>query len=96
LLGNETESETAFLRRFEPDSRMDTSSGGALNLLRNSADGNLVSALVADRAYSPLTGRISYRVVDFASEMFDPDASKLIAHDRLYMIHPLRNEGEAL
>jgi hypothetical protein len=38
----------------------------------------------------------TYRVVDFASEIFDPDAGRWVAHHRLYMIHPLRNQGEAL
>jgi hypothetical protein len=52
--------------------------------------------LVADRAYSPPTGRISYRVVDHASEMFDPDAGKWVTEDKRFMINPLRNTGEAL
>lgn len=32
--------------------------------------------VVADRAISPLTGNPRVRVVDFASEMSDPDAGK--------------------
>ena len=59
--------------------------------------GNLVRGLVADRAVSPLSQRhdVSRRRRS-ASESNDPDAGKWIADDKLYMIHPLRNEGEAL
>ena len=58
--------------------------------------GNLVSAIVADRAVSPLSTVTRYRVVDSWSESNDPDAGKWVGHDRLYMIHPHRNVGEAL
>ena len=58
--------------------------------------GNLVRGIVADRAVSPLSNVTSYRVVDSWSESDDPDAGKWVAHDRLYMIHPLRQRGEAL
>ncbi len=58
--------------------------------------GNLVRAIVADRAASPLSGTTRYRVVDAWSESDDPDAGKWVGHDRLYMIHPLRSVGEAL
>jgi hypothetical protein len=50
--------------------------------------GNLVRALVAERTASPLTQRTMYRVVAFESEMFDADAGKWIAGEKLYMIHP--------
>ena len=56
--------------------------------------GNLVRALVADRAVCPLSGVTRYRVVDAWSESRDPDASRWVGHDRLYMIHPLRDQGE--
>ena len=58
--------------------------------------GNLVRGLVAERTVSPLTQRTMYRVVDFASEMFDADAGKWIAHGKLFFFHSPRNEGEAL
>ena len=58
--------------------------------------GNLVRGIVAERTVSPLTQRTMYRVVDFASEMFDGDAGKWIADENLFMIHPLRSKGEAL
>jgi len=58
--------------------------------------GNLVHGLVAERTVGPLMHRTMYRVVDLASEMFDTDAGKWIAEDKLYMIHPLRSVGEAL
>jgi hypothetical protein len=58
--------------------------------------GNLVRGLVAERTLSPLTQRTMYRVVDLASELFDADAGKWIADQKLYMTHPLRNVGEAL
>jgi hypothetical protein len=45
---------------------------------------------------SPLTQRTMYRVFDLASELFDADAGKWIADQKLYMTHPLRNVGEAL
>ncbi len=35
----------------------------------------------------PLTQRMRYRVVDFASEMFDPEAGRWLDHDQVYMIH---------
>ncbi|MFI5455999.1 MAG: hypothetical protein ACHRXM_11170 [Isosphaerales bacterium] len=38
----------------------------------------------------------SYRLVDAWSESNDPDAGKWVAHDRLYMIHPLRQRWAAL
>jgi hypothetical protein len=49
---------------------------------------NLVRALVAEQTASPPTQRTMYRVVHFASEMFDADAGKWIAGEKLYMIHP--------
>lgn len=58
--------------------------------------GNLVRGLDADRALSPLSQVSSYRVVDSWSESYDPDAGKWVSHDRLYMIHPLGQRGEAL
>jgi hypothetical protein len=58
--------------------------------------GNLVRAIVADRAVSPLSHVVRYRVVDAWSESEDPDAGKWVGHDWLYMIHAFRNEGEAL
>ena len=58
--------------------------------------GNLVSAIVADRAVSPLSQIMHYRVVDTWFESGDPDADKWVGHDRLYMIHPLGRRGEAL
>jgi hypothetical protein len=58
--------------------------------------GNLVSAIVADLAVSPLSNVTRYRVVDSWSESNDPDAGTWVAHDRLYMIHRLCQRGEAL
>ena len=52
---------------------------------------NLVRAIVADRALSPLSGLTRYRVVNFWSESFDSDAGKWIAHARLFMFHTRRN-----
>jgi hypothetical protein len=52
--------------------------------------GNLVRGIVADRALSPLTGLTSYRVVDFWSESYDPDAGKWITHSRLFMFQTPR------
>ncbi len=48
---------------------------------------NLFRALVAERTLSPLTQRTMYRVVDFASEMFDPEPGRWLDHDQVYMIH---------
>jgi len=58
--------------------------------------GNLVSAIVADRAVSPLSNVTRYRVVDSWSVSNDPDAGTWVGHDRLYMIHPPRQRGAAL
>jgi hypothetical protein len=58
--------------------------------------GNLVRAIVADRAASPLSHAMRYRVLDFWSESDDPDAGKWVGHDRLYMIHPLSRRGQGL
>jgi hypothetical protein len=58
--------------------------------------GNLFRAIVVDRAVSPLPHVMRYRVVDNWSESDDPEAGKWIGHDRLYMIHPQRQLGEAL
>jgi len=51
-----------------------------------------INAILPDvlltRCYrNPVT---SYRVVDSWSESDDPHAGRWVAHDRLYMIHPLR------
>jgi hypothetical protein len=46
--------------------------------------GNLVRGLVADRAATPLTQRMMYRVGDLASEMFEPDSGKWVPHDKLF------------
>jgi hypothetical protein len=48
----------------------------------------LVRVIVAERALGPLSQRMRYRVVDFASEMFDPEAGRWLDHDQVYMIHP--------
>jgi hypothetical protein len=58
--------------------------------------GNLVQAIVADRAVTPLTGITRYRLVDFWSEVDDAEAGRWINHDRLFTIVPLRTRGEAL
>jgi hypothetical protein len=49
--------------------------------------GNLVRGIVADRCLSPLANVMRYRVVDAATEMFDPDAGRWIGHDKLFMFH---------
>ncbi len=43
--------------------------------------GNLVRGLVAERGASPLTHCNVYRVVDLASEMFEPDTGKWVPND---------------
>jgi hypothetical protein len=58
--------------------------------------GNLVRAIVVERAVSPLSHVMSYRVVANWSESDDPEAGKWVGHDRLYMIHRLSRRGEAL
>jgi hypothetical protein len=58
--------------------------------------GNLFRAIVVDRALSPLSHVMRYRVVDNWSESDDPDAGKWVGHDRLYMIHPLSRRGQGL
>jgi hypothetical protein len=45
--------------------------------------GNLVRAIVADRATSPLSQVTRYHVVDAWSESDDPDAGNWIGQDRL-------------
>jgi hypothetical protein len=42
--------------------------------------GTLIRGLVADRAVSPLTQRMMYRVVNFVSEMFEPDSGEWVPH----------------
>jgi hypothetical protein len=46
--------------------------------------GTLVCGLAADRAVCPLTQRMKYRVVDLASEMFEPDTGERVPHDKLF------------
>jgi hypothetical protein len=57
---------------------------------------NLVQAIVAERAATPLAGITRCRIVDYWSEVDDPDAGRWIGHDRLHGIYPLRSRGEAL
>jgi hypothetical protein len=54
--------------------------------------GTLVRGLVAEHAVSPLTHRTVYRVVDFASEMLEPDTGKWLPHDKLSHISSPHNE----
>ena len=58
--------------------------------------GDLVRAIVADRAVSPLSHVTPNRAVDAWSESEDREAGRWIGHDGLYMIRPLSRPGEAL
>jgi hypothetical protein len=54
--------------------------------------GTLVRGLVAGRSVSPLTHCHVYRVVDLASEMFEPDTGKWVPHDKLVHISSPHDE----
>ena len=43
--------------------------------------------MVADRAISPRSGALRYRVVDSWSESGDPEAGRWIGRDRLFVFH---------
>lgn len=52
----------------------------------------VVNGIVAERQLGPLTGDPNYRVVDFASEMKDPEAGRWIPIGRVTGIFPTKGD----